>query len=181
MNFFILYFFLISGLPAGENKIIESIPVQSLLNSQEEILTIRKQDKPLVFIFLSKDCPCSKGNLGYIDQLSREYPEFSFRGIHAKKGTGNEEIRQYLSDKKLSFPVYNDSLLHATNLFNALKTPHAYIVNQAGEILYNGGISNSTFPKDADKFFLKDALEDVKHRRPVSKPESKTLGCFIVR
>lgn len=165
---------------AGEKK-IENIPLQSLLTSKEEVVSVKRQEKPLVLIFLSKDCPCSKGNLGYIDQLSRDYTDFTFIGVHAKKGTKVEEIRQYLSDKKISFPVYNDSLLYATNLFNALKTPHAYIVNQAGEILYNGGISNSTFPKNADKFFLKNALEDIKNHRPVAKPESKTLGCFIVR
>lgn len=139
------------------------------------------KDHYSVVIFISKDCPCSKGNLSYINELSKNYPEIKFFGIHAKKGSTTEQLKNYLSDKSLNFEVVNDPEMKMTKQFEALKTPHAFIINPKGEIIYNGGITNSTFPENAKTFFLKDRLEEIKNHKPLSMSESKTLGCFIVR
>ena len=148
-----------------------------------ELLTIetKLKSKPTIFIFLSKDCPCSRGNLNYVQKLSQDYSEFQFVGVHSKRGTTLKEVKDYLADKDLKIEVLNDDELKIASLFNALKTPHAFIVDQKGDVLYNGGISNSTFPQNAKEFYLKNALEDLKNKRAIAKAETKTLGCFILR
>lgn len=164
---------------AGIN--VEKFTGVSLATGNEETVEIAKTEKPLVLIFISKDCPCSKGNISYINELSKNYPEFKFIGVHSKKGTPVNEVKNYLSDKKVNFEVINDSNLSIASKLNALKTPHAFIVNLKGEVVYNGGVTNSTFPENAKEFFLKNALDDFKNHRPIAKNETKTLGCFIVR
>lgn len=160
---------------------INSIVGISVATNKEMLISIEKTNRPIVAIFISKDCPCSKGNLSYIDSLSKEYPEFKFIGIHAKKDSTLKEVKNYLEDKNISFEVIADNKMINTSNFKALKTPHAFILNTKGEIIYNGGISNSTFPKDAKEFYLKNALEDLKHNRPITVSETKAMGCFIVR
>ena len=163
---------------------VEPIKKMSAMSVQSgELLTIETEQmsKPSVFVFLSKDCPCSRGNLSYIQNLSQDYPEFKFIGIHSKRGTTISEVKDYLADKDFKIDVLNDNELVVASLFKALKTPHAFIVDQKGEVLYNGGITNSTFPKNAKEFFLKNALEDLKNKRKIAKAETKTLGCFILR
>ena len=172
--------FLIS-LNAFANISVDSFTGISIGTGKEEKIELSKSDKPSVLIFISKDCPCSKGNLSYINELSKNYPEFKFIGIHSKTGTSADEVKNYLSDKKVNFEVFADTSLSIASKFNALKTPHAFIVNQKGEVIYNGGVTNSTFPENAKDFFLKNALEDLKNHRPIAKNETKTLGCFIVR
>jgi hypothetical protein len=54
-------------------------------------------------------------------------------------------------------------------------------VSNKNEIIYNGAVSNSTFPEDASEFYLKNALSEVASNLPIKKPTTKTLGCFIVR
>jgi hypothetical protein len=159
-------------------KKISAIDVQS--GGSITILT-EQMSKPAVFVFLSKDCPCSRGNLSYIQNLSQTYPDFRFIGIHSKRGTNLAEVKEYLADKDFKIEVLNDSQLEIASLFKALKTPHAFIVDQKGDVLYNGGITNSTFPKNAKEFFLKNALEDLKNNRKIARAETKTLGCFIMR
>ncbi len=160
---------------------LEAVSAFSLKKNASDSINLKNTSNPTVVIFISKDCPCSKGNLDYINQLSLEYKDIHFIGIHSKKNTPPEEVSAYLQDKKLNFDVYNDNDLKITDLFKALKTPHAFIVSTNGEIVYNGGITNSTFPKNAKEFFLKDALDDIQNHKLPTKPETKTLGCFIVR
>ncbi|RPJ66213.1 MAG: hypothetical protein EHM20_17550 [Alphaproteobacteria bacterium] len=163
------------------NLSLDEITVFSLKKNANESVVLKNTAHPTVVIFISKDCPCSKGNLDYINQLSLEYKNMNFIGIHSKKNTLPEDVLAYLQDKKLNFEIYNDSDLKITDLFKALKTPHAFIVSTNGEVVYNGGVSNSTFPKNAKEFFLKDALTDIQNNKLPSKAETKTLGCFIVR
>lgn len=144
-------------------------------------IEFKNRKKPLVAIFISKDCPCSKGNLSYINSLSREFPDFDFIGIHSKRGTSDNEVREYLSDKKMNFDVLLDSDMKIATQFEALKTPHAYIVMPNGDVAYNGGITNTTFPENAKEYYLKNALSEIKNNRKVTKSETRTLGCFIVR
>jgi len=160
---------------------VESFKGVSLKTEKEIDFDISKSNKPLVLIFISKDCPCSKGNLGYINELSLKYSDFQFIGIHSKKGSTIEEIRNYLKDKKVNFEIVADSQLQIASKFNALKTPHVFIVNQQGEVIYNGGVTSSTFPENAKEFYLSNTLEDIKNHRSIAKKETKTLGCYIVR
>jgi hypothetical protein len=160
---------------------IDSSTVYSIEHKKEETLNFKNADKDTVVIFLSKDCPCSKANIGHINDLAKSFPQFRFVGIHAKKGSKNEEIENYLSDKHLSIPVYNDADLKITAQFSALKTPHAFIVNKDGNVIYNGGIANTTNPDNAKELYLKDALLALNNHQLPPKAETRTLGCYIVR
>lgn len=133
-----------------------------------------------VLIFISKDCPCSQGNLSYINKLAQEFSDYNFIAIHSKKNTSNDEVEKYVQEKNLSFNIVNDSDLKIANTYKALKTPHAFIL-KGNEIVYNGGITNTTMPDNAKEFFLKDALTSMKHNGKPDKAETKTLGCFISR
>jgi alkyl hydroperoxide reductase subunit AhpC len=149
-------------------------------------VTLEKENQNTVIIFLSKDCPCSKGNLSYINKLSEDYPQFNFIGIHSKKGSTSDDLKKYIDQisadhHKINFKIIEDTGLAMAQKFEALKTPHAFIVDSKGKVVYNGGITSSTFPENAKEFFLKNTLEEIKNNRPISKAETKTLGCFITR
>ena len=162
--FFIITFFLSFSLQA---KLIQSFE----LNNNK---------KGNVLIFISKDCPCSKGNLSYIDTLSIQFPDYRFIGIHSKKNSSDDEVLHYIEDKNLHFDVYNDSDLKLANTYKALKTPHAFIL-KGNEVVYNGGITNTTIPDNAKEHFLKEALTSMSKSGKPDRAETRTLGCFIVR
>lgn len=143
-------------------------------------LELKKDKIGNVLIFISKDCPCSKGNLNYINQLVLDYPDYNFVAIHAKKDISAREVQDYIQEKKLNFDIVNDSDLKIANVYNALKTPHAFIL-KGNDIVYNGGITNTTMPEHAKEFFLKNALDSMKKNGKPDKTETKTLGCFISR
>lgn len=180
-KFFVFVLISFLGTSVFASPSIEKISGFSLTKNSIVTIDILKAGKPTVVIFLSKDCPCSKANLDYLNTLSKQFSDFSFIGIHAKKGSLTSEIANYLQDKKLNFDVFNDSDLKISDEFKALKTPHVFIVSPKGEILYNGGVTNTTSPTNAKEHYLKTALTDIQSHRPVSYPQTRTLGCFITR
>jgi hypothetical protein len=143
-------------------------------------LELRNDMRANVLIFISKDCPCSKGNLDYINKLAIEYSDFHFIAVHSMKKISDDQILEYLKDKKLIFDVVNDSDLKIADTYHALKTPHAFIL-RGKDIIYNGGITNTTRPENAKEYYLKEALENILKNELPTKAETRTLGCFIVR
>ena len=121
-------------------SIICSFSIDAKIVSTLELNTTRIG---IVLIFISKDCPCSKGNLSYINSLAKEFTDFNFVAIHSKKNVSNEEVQTYLQDKNLSFDTVNDSSLKLADTYMALKTPHAFIL-KGDTVVYNGGITNTT-------------------------------------
>ncbi len=143
-------------------------------------LTIEKEKLSTVLVFLSKDCPCSKANLAYINSLASEMKDFQFVAIHSKKNVSSPEIEDFYKENPVYFDMINDDTLALANKYNALKTPHAFIIKD-DKVVYNGGITSSVHPDNAKEFFLKDALNDIKQKRLPQKAETKTLGCYISR
>lgn len=67
--------------------------------------------------------------------------------------------------------------------YEAKTTPHMYVVNPAGKLVYMGGIddrptADPTSLKGATNY-VAAALSDVKAGRPVAKAVSKPYGCTI--
>ncbi|MFW1489827.1 hypothetical protein ACEV9X_23110, partial [Vibrio parahaemolyticus] len=88
-------------------------------------------------------------------------PMFSFIGVHSNADEPIAQAREYFAQLDLSFPVIQDRELKLAEKFRAQKTPHAFLLNNEGEILYRGGVSNSRVAENADRKFLRDALYDV--------------------
>ncbi len=153
----------------------------NLLNGKMESVQLAKDSKGLVVVFLSANCPCSQSHESLLKEMSQKYPGFSFVTVHSNADESVELAKTHFAEAKLPFPVLQDEKSTLANQFHALKTPHAFVINQEGKILYQGGVTNSNNANQANKFFLKDALEDIQNNRAVKVAEGRTLGCVIAR
>jgi peroxiredoxin len=137
--------------------------------------------KAIVVVFLSAKCPCSNSHIEELLKLNADFPDFSFVGIHSNMDEPDSQSETYFKKLKLSFPVLQDVEAKYADQFAAFKTPHTFVLSQKGEVLYQGGVSNSHDIKKSDKLFLREALEDISKGQKIRNPEGRTLGCFIVR
>ena len=68
-------------------------------------------------------------------------------------------------------------------LYQAKVTPHMYIIDQKGILVYKGAIDNirSTKIKDVPiaKNFVKEALLQLRANEPITLPDTKAYGCSI--
>jgi len=99
------------------------------------------------------------------------------------EGPGYEALREHLKKKELSFPVYADHGNKVADLFQAQSTPHCFVLDKQGVIVYVGGLDDD--PKgdkgEATKNYARDAVEAVLAGKEVPVKESKPYGCSIKR
>jgi hypothetical protein len=143
--------------------------------------TIQTEDeRPLVAFFLSSNCPCSQASFNYLNSIQKKYPTYQFVGINSNKTTKNSSAMKYYQKFDITFPVILDKKLIYANEFGALKTPHVFI-KLNDKIVFQGGATNRRNPLKSTKFYLNDALDNLKNNIPIKITKSKTLGCYIRR
>ncbi|MFN3945170.1 MAG: thioredoxin family protein [Allosphingosinicella sp.] len=71
----------------------------------------------------------------------------------------------------------------AGRLYDAKTTPHMYVINPAGTLVYNGAIDDKPTPNPADvngaRNHVLAALADLKAGRSVAVPTSRPYGCSV--
>lgn len=173
-------------LPAGSKPPL-IIPQQwtgmDLVSGKEKVLKLSQGKKGTVITFLSARCPCSLSHESSLDALAKKYTPlgFQFIGIHSNSDEKDEASRQHFRDSQLSFPVLQDKDSKLANLYDAYKTPHVYLQDPRGALLFQGGIDDSNTALRAKRFYLKEALEAVHNGQPPPLKEGRVLGCVIQR
>ncbi|MBL6958952.1 MAG: thioredoxin family protein [Rhodospirillales bacterium] len=68
-------------------------------------------------------------------------------------------------------------------LYDAKVTPHMYIINKQGALVYKGAIDDIPSPVHEDvkvaNNYVRAALKEVMAGQPVSKPSSRAYGCTV--
>ena len=68
-------------------------------------------------------------------------------------------------------------------LYDARTTPHMYIIDAAGTLVYMGGIDDKPSTQNADvktaTNYVRVALDEVRSAKPVSTPVTRPYGCSV--
>ncbi|QDK45857.1 thioredoxin family protein [Bdellovibrio sp. ZAP7] len=181
MKRFILLISFLGSVNTWAAKQVSSIDGTNVLNDKFVHLETKAAAKGTVVIFMSAKCPCSASHESLLKDMSAEFKDFNFVAVHSNSDEQSAMTKEHFEKAALPFPVIQDSKSRLANDFGALKTPHAFVVNPAGEIVYQGGVTDSHVGPSAKKQFLKDALEDIQAGKTVRMKEGRALGCFIQR
>ena len=157
-----------------------TIQAQNMFDAKAVSLNLQ-DGKTKVFLFLSSKCPCSSSHEPLITDLYKEFSQFQFIAINSNS---NEELAfsaKHFEEAKFPFPVLRDNGAKVADEFRALKTPHAFIVNGNGKIIYSGGVTNTAHAPNATKQYLREALQSVAAGKNPDPSEVRTLGCVISR
>lgn len=171
----------IASTIASASLEFSGIDLRQAAETNSPVSVSTKDSEHLVVLFLSAKCPCSMSHMDEIRNLAKDFPETKFLAINSNKDESREMGIAYFSKADLAFPVLRDENLKYADLLKAVKTPHAFILDKYGQIVYQGGVSDSAKFPNAKKRFLREALTEVKMKKPVSKPIARALGCAIAR
>ena len=66
-------------------------------------------------------------------------------------------------------------------LYSAKSSPHMFIIDAAGNLVYQGGIDNDPAgdKKEGKVNYVAQALDELLAGKPVSVPETKSYGCSM--
>jgi hypothetical protein len=80
-------------------------------------------------------------------------------------------------------PILDDSSGKVGRAYKATNTPHMFIINTDGNIVYNGAIDNAPLgkvPKDKKYVnYVDKALEELTSGKTISIAKTKPYGCTV--
>lgn len=139
--------------------------------------------KGLVLIFVSPVCPCSLTHETHLSELAQKYTPkgFKFVGVHSNANENFESAKAHFGSFQMPFDIVSDPQSKIADRLQALSTPHAFVIAPSGELLYAGGVSDSSNFFRSRKRYLERVLEEVSEGKVPSLREARVLGCIIQR
>jgi hypothetical protein len=145
-----------------------------------------------VIFFVQTDCPISNWYAPTIQQVCREYGargvgcSLMYEDVESPGTRLDEQVRTHLQEYRYGgMAAAVDRSRAVAGRASATITPQAVVVDRTGTIRYRGRIDNAYAdlgkPRQrVTSHELRDALDAVLAGRPVAKPETEAVGCFIV-
>lgn len=152
-----------------------------LVTDKKVEFTKRSEAKGLVIAFMSSLCPCSNSHVGLLKDYKEKFKDFDFLVLHSNQNEELEASKVYFKTSLPDFLVLQDENAKWADEFKAFKTPHAFVLNAQGEVVYQGGVTSSAQASRADRKYLLEVLEDLQAGKKPRVSEGRTLGCMIQR
>lgn len=150
--------------------------------------------KTVVIEWVNPECPIVMKHYdksGNIPKLQKEATDSGVVWLQINSGhkgaQGDFEpgdVRSWMQKHKVASTAYlRDQDGKVGKMYDARTTPHMYIVNPQGTLVYNGGIDSiqSGNPADIQKAtnYVREALTDLKDGKPVRTATSRPYGCNV--
>jgi hypothetical protein len=143
--------------------------------------------RPSVLLFVTHDCPISNGYAPEYQRLWREYLEAKIPMylVYVDPDATTGDLAKHQREFKLSkYPAIHDAKHRLVAATGAEMTPEAVIVGIDGRIEYRGRVDNlyadyGKRRRAATVRDLRDALDALLSGKPVKKPRTRAIGCFI--
>jgi peroxiredoxin len=190
-----LFVFLFVGLSTGNaTRVGDRAPDFTATDSDGRVHKLSEyQDKFVVLEWTNRGCPYTQKhyNSGNMQRLQREWTS---RGViwltvissapgkqgYVKAAEENAYVKQV---NAAPTAVLLDPTGVLGHLYDAKTTPHMFIIDTKGILIYNGAIDDRPTTDLADvngaRNYLSLALEEATSGKPVSIPTTRPYGCSV--
>lgn len=143
--------------------------------------------KVVVLEWFNNECPFVKKHYsaGDMNKLAKKYTDQGviWLAVNSTKGNSVASNKSVAGDWKIERPILSDAEGTVGHAYDARTTPHMFIVNKDGTLVYAGAIDDNSSPDQEDiaksKNYVAAALDEVLAGKPVSTPETKSYGCGV--
>jgi peroxiredoxin len=138
--------------------------------------------KIVIINFWSAECPHSARADGLIlDMLGNWNGEVELISIAANRNESVHMVEEAAKARRIS-KVLLDAQQVVADKYEAMTTPHVFVLDRAGILRYRGAVDDVTFRhREASQFFLRDAVEALLQGSNPELSETPAYGCTIVR
>ena len=138
--------------------------------------------KIVILNFWSAECPHSARTDGLIINLLEEWNgEVELLSLAANRNESVQMVEEAAKTRHIP-RLLIDAQQVVADQYEAMTTPHIFVLDQAGVLRYRGAVDDVTFRhREATQFFLRDAVEALLQGRVPGVSETPAYGCTIVR
>ena len=167
-------------------KLGEAVPDFKLVDtSGKERQLSQYRGKIVTLHFWSATCPFV---MRYEERLQEITDDYSGRGVVILGIDSNvdetpEQIKKVAEKRKVNCPILIDTSSRVANQFGAITTPHVFIIDKEGKLIYEGAVDDQGWSEDnpVKIRYVREALEAHLSGIPVPNTQTKTVGCTIKR
>ena len=141
--------------------------------------------KIVVLEWLNPDCPFVQRHYkaGTMKDLAIDYGQkgvvwLTINSTHYMDAAANAKFK---ADNALPYPILVDQSGEVGHLYGAVTTPHMYIIDGSGTLVYNGAIDDDPRgSKGGDTTdYVAAALDELLAGKSVTTAETKPYGCSV--
>jgi peroxiredoxin len=181
-------------LAADSPAVGTNAPDFSLTDSKGKTQTVSQyKGKYVVLEWFNPECPFVKKHYGS-GNMQKLQAEFTGKGVvwltvdsnapgkegHLTAEQANAKITEWKAQQS-AFVLDPDG--KAGQSYGAKNTPHMFVINPDGKIVYEGAIDSKATPNPADisssTNYVKVALDESLAGKTVSNPNTKPYGCSV--
>lgn len=100
-------------------------------------------------------------------------------GAAGNQGAGQARNERAVKEFGIEYPVLLDESGTVGKMYEAKVTPHMYIIDGDGVLVYAGAIDNNRSFELGDVNYVKQAVEELAAGKAVSESETKPYGCSV--
>ena len=141
--------------------------------------------KPVMIHFWSATCPFV---MRYEERLQEIADEYSKRGvvifgIDSNSNETADQIKKVSANRKVNYPILIDSGNQVADQFGAITTPHIFILDKDGKLIYEGAVDDQGWSEDnpVKKRYVREALNAHLSGLPIPISQTKSVGCTVKR
>lgn len=142
--------------------------------------------KAVVLLFIAHDCPISNSYAPEIKRIIAHYtPEkIAFYLVYSEPGLSLTAAKKHAHEYGYTCPLVLDPKHRWAQKAGATVTPEAAVFSPSRKLLYRGRIDDLYFGYGQRRYAatehdLREALDAVLSGKPVPKPRTQAIGCFI--
>lgn len=164
-------------------NINQPIPNFSLPDIKGNIHQIEQYRGKIVIInFWSCECPHSeRTDKAILSMFVQWKDDVVLLTIASNRNESLSEIKKVAETRTIP-KVLLDADCQVANLFEAQTTPHVFVIDKNGLLVYQGAVDDVKFrQKTPTRFYLDEAVEALLAGKLPEVQESPAYGCAIVR
>jgi peroxiredoxin len=143
--------------------------------------------KTVVLEWMNFECPFSMYHYATkptMVELAKKYKDQNvvWLTINSTSHTTPQANLDFAKQYKIQSPILDDRSGKVGHAYGAATTPHIYIVNARGNIVYEGAIDNAPVGKvEGGEYvnYVDKALAEITGGKAVSTPKTKSYGCTV--
>jgi peroxiredoxin len=139
--------------------------------------------KAVAVIFTCNSCPVA---INYEDRVVGLANDYKDKGVEVVAiNVNNSEpnklpaMKTRAEEKGFTFAYLYDPSQQIARDYGATVTPHAYLLDSQGKIVYEGAIDNNQDASAATEHYLREAIDATLAGQPIATASTKEVGCGI--
>jgi len=162
------------------------VPDFQLADTKGNSVTLSDYKGKVVMIhFWSATCPFVVRYEPRLQALTQAYTpkDVVVLGIDSNSTETLSQIKKVAGERGVNYPILLDPGNKIADTFGAITTPHVYLVNREGVLVYEGSVDDQGWKEEAPvtKEYAKEAIEATLSGNSVPSPTTKTFGCGVKR